>query len=153
MRFHFMLSLIAVLRTVEGISQDLSQYKYVYVPTLTYSNKKPDKWNISSRIRKKFKRVGFEVLADTTGQLPIDLISNPCLLLTCTIHHTKIVIGTNAVNLKLIDCDGQVILKCHGEGMSWSVRADYRLASKRAFEKIKNCLHESSLTENSSRTL
>ncbi|MFT7030216.1 MAG: S1-C subfamily serine protease [Marinoscillum sp.] len=132
-----LLILILFVTTSNFFGQDLSGYKYVYVPTLTYQNGGTDIWSISSNLRTLFMQKGFTVLNESSNPTQ-DLQQNPCLLLTCFIDHTNVTVGTNSVTLILKDCNNKIVITSKGSAAGWSVQDDFNKATKRAFRDIEN---------------
>lgn len=132
-----LLFLIVLLTALNLNGQDLSGFKYVFVPTLTYQNGGTDIWSISSKLRTSFGQKGFIVLNESSTA-PQELNNDPCLLLRCFIDHTNVTSGTNSVTLTLKDCNNRVILSSKGSAMGWSVQDDFNKATRRAFQDIDN---------------
>lgn len=123
--------------TLFSFGQTLDGYKYVYVPTMTYTNGGTDIWNISGMLRTWFSNKGFIVLTENTT--PNDeLKKDPCLLLTCEVNHTSVVSGTNKVTITLKNCKQEVVHTKTGGAMGWSLQDDYSKATKKAFEDINS---------------
>ena len=125
----------SILITFFSLGQTLDGYRYVYVPTLSYTDGTIDAWNISGMLRTWFSNKGFIVL---TEQSPVieELKRDPCLMLTCEINHTNVVSGTNKVTITLKNCKQEVVHTKTGSAMGWSLQDDYNKATKRAFEDI-----------------
>lgn len=132
-----LLFLVTIITALNLNGQDLSGFKYVFVPTLTYQNGGTDIWSISSKLRTSFGQKGFIVLNESSTA-PQELNNEPCLLLRCFIDHTNVTSGTNSVTLTLKDCNNRVILSSKGSAMGWSVQDDFNKATRRAFEDIDN---------------
>ena len=132
-----LLFLIVLITALNLNGQDLSGFKYVFVPTLTYQNGGTDIWSISSKLRTSFGQKGFIVLNESSTA-PQELNNDPCLLLRCFIDHTNVTTGTNSVTLTLKDCNNRVILSSKGSAMGWSVQDDFNKATRRAFQDIDN---------------
>lgn len=130
-----LLILIVLVTTLNVSGQDLSGFKYIFVPTLTYQNGGTDIWSISSKLRTAFMQKGFVVL-DESSNPPQELQKDPCLLLRCFIDHTNVTYGTNSVSLTLKDCNDIIILTSKGSAAGWSVQDDFNKATRRAFSKI-----------------
>lgn len=124
---------VFIVATLNG--QDLSGFKYVYVPTLTYKNGGTDIWSISSKLRTSFMQKGLTVVNESSVTLR-EIQNNPCLLIRCFIDHTNVTIGTNSVNLTLKDCNDKIIATGKGSAAGWSVQDDFNKATRRAFNKI-----------------
>lgn len=128
-------SMLALI--ISSFGQTLDGYKYVSVPTLTYTNGGTDNWNISAMLRTWFSEKGFIVLTENSS--PTDeLKKDPCLLLICEINHTNVVSGTNKVTVSLKNCQQKIVYSKTGSAMGWSLQDDYNKATKRAFEDIKS---------------
>lgn len=126
-----------VLLTVLNLNgQDLTGFKYVFVPTLTYGNR-TDIHSISSKLRTSFGQKGLIVINESSTP-PQELNDDNCLLLRCFIDHTNVTSGTNSVTLTLKDCNNRVILSSKGSAMGWSVQDDFNKATRRAFKEIDN---------------
>ena len=120
-----------------SFGQTLDGYKYLYIPTLTYNNGETDIWNIAGMLKTWFANKGLIVLTDNSI-LTDELKKDPCLLLTCEIHHTNIVSGTNKVTITLKNCKQEVVHTKTGSSMGWSLQDDYNKATKRAFEEVNS---------------
>jgi len=129
--------LATLLFTISSLGQTLDGYKYVYVPTLTYTNGGSDNWNISGMLRKWFSDKGFFVLSENSSPIE-ELKTDPCLLLTCEVNHTNVTTGTNRVTITIKNCQQAVVYSKTGSAMGWSLQDDYNKATKRAFEDIKS---------------
>ena len=135
MKKFFIASAFFFLISESTYGQSLDGYKYVYVPTVTYTSGGSDIWNISGMLRTWFSNKGFIVINENTPV--IDEIKNdPCLLLTCEINHTNVISGTNNVTITLKNCKSEVVYTKTGGAMGWSLQDDYNKATKRAFEGI-----------------
>src|SRR5690606_23906382 len=132
-----LLFLFALITAISLKGQDLSGFKYVFVPTLTYQNGGKDIWSISSKLRTLFMQKGFIVLNESSTA-PQELQKDPCLLLRCFIDHTNVTYGKNSVNLTLKDCNDRVVLTSKGSAAGWSVQDDFNKATRRAFDKISD---------------
>lgn len=133
-----LLILLTLSLTLKINGQNLNGYKYVFVPTLSYGKaNKADIWGISTKLRAYFAYKGFVVI-DEYSTRDKELQSNPCLLITCIIEHTNITNGINSVNLKLQDCNNEIILTSSGGAMGFTVQDDFNKATRRAFQKISN---------------
>mgnify|MGYP002405544632 CR=1 FL=1 len=132
-----LLFLFFLITAISLKGQDLSGFKYVFVPTLTYQNGGTDIWSISSKLRTSFMQKGFIVL-DESSTAPQELQKDPCLLLRCFIDHTNVTYGTNSVNLTLKDCNDRIVLTSKGSAAGWSVQDDFNKATRRAFDKISD---------------
>ena len=126
-----------LILTMFSFGQKLDGYKYVYVPTLTYTNGGTDIWNISGMLRIWFSNKGFMVLTENSPTTE-ELKNDPCMLLTCEVNHTNIVSGTNKVTITLKNCKQEVVYISTGGAMGLSLQADYNKATKRAFEEVNS---------------
>ncbi len=130
-----LLFLFVLIISISLKGQDLSGFKYVFVPTLTYQNGGTDIWSISSKLRTSFMQKGLIVL-DESSTAPQEVQNNPCLVLVCFIDHTNVTYGTNSVSLTLKDCNDRIVLTSKGSAAGWSVQDDFNKATRRAFDKI-----------------
>lgn len=133
----FISCLTTLLLAISTLGQTLDGYKYIYVPTLTYTNGGADNWNISGMLRTWFSDKGFVVMTENSSPTE-ELKKDPCLLLTCEINHTNVISGTNRVTVTLNNCQQAVVYSKTGSAMGWSLQDDYNKATKRAFEDIKS---------------
>lgn len=131
----YLFLLAALLLTKISFGQSLDGYKYVYLPTLTYTSGGTDVWNISGMLKTWFAKKGFVVLSDNSTS-PEELKNDPCLLLKCEINHTNVVSGVNKVTITLKNCKEEVVHSNTGGAMGWSMQDDYNKATRRAFSKI-----------------
>lgn len=137
MKKGFITFLTVFFLAVSSIGQTLDGYKYVYVPTLTYTSGGTDIWNISGMLKKWFSDKGFIVLSENSA--PTDeLKKDPCLMLTCEVNHTNVTYGTNRVTVTLKNCQQQSVYSKTGGAMGLSMQDDYNKATKRAYEDIKS---------------
>ncbi len=129
--------LAILLVSAFSFGQILDGYKYVYVPTLTYTNGGSDIWNISGMLRTSFSNKGFIVLTENSTP-PEEVKKDPCLLLTCEISHTNVTSGVNKVTITLKNCKEEVVHSNTAGAMGLSMQADYNKATKKAFSEINS---------------
>ncbi len=134
------LTLVVLIYTSIIFGQNLDGFKYVYVPTLVYQNDRQDVWGICSSVRNQFSKLGFVVLTESSGEID-ELKSNPCLLLVGKLNHYSE--QPNAfggyfshVELELLDCNGESILKFDEKGKGLDLAGDFKIATR----KINNQL-------------
>lgn len=133
-----LMTFLAVAFTITAFGQSLDGYKYVYVPTLKYTDGSYDTWSISSMSRTYLSNFGFIVLTESSGILD-EIKKDPCLVLTCVTEHTTVVSGTsNRVTATLKNCKEEAVYASTGSAMGWSLQDDYNKATKRAWEDLKN---------------
>jgi len=96
--------LMVLFVSITSFGQTLDGYKYVFVPTLTYTNGGTDIYGISRMLRGFFESKGFIVLTESST-LPNELKVNPCLSLWCVISSSN---ETSTVTIDLKNCKGEV---------------------------------------------
>lgn len=128
---------IMLVLSVLTFGQALDGYKYVYVPALSYQNGGTDIWGIAGRLRNYFSNKGFIVLNELVSP-PKEIVENTCLLLSCEINHTNIVVGTNEVTIVLRNCKNEIVISNTGSAAALSVQDDFNKATKRAFSLIES---------------
>lgn len=132
--------ILLFLLTTFSIGQNtnlLDGYKYVFVPTLTYTDGNTDIWNISTMLKTFFSEKGFVVLTEKTLNNS-EVKKNPCLLLRCKVTHTNVYSGVNNVTITLLNCKEEAVITNTGSAMGWSLQDDYNKATRRAFSVINN---------------
>jgi len=116
-------------------NMSLDGYKYVFVPTLKYSDGEIDKWKLSKYANVSFSSMGFIVLTEQSSA-PEEIKNDPCLLIKCELTHSNVITGVNTVTLILKNCNNNIVFNETGGGMGFSLQDDYNQAFLKIAKKL-----------------
>lgn len=131
--------IIFFLSVPDARAQDLdalNQFKYAVVQTLYYENMEPDKYAISSNVRKHFIEKGFTTVTETKRYWPEELYNNPCMAVYCYISAQSGVFSKYKVLIEMKDCNGKVLYRRLGKGTGETSADAFKEATEMALSKF-----------------
>jgi hypothetical protein len=122
-------------------AQQLSDYKYVYVPQ-NINEFENNKYQLNSTLVKKLKEKGYEVLQEVQGNWPDELKQDPCKVANINLINTGNFFK-NRLTFEAKDCNGKVLLSNQGK----SNEKDFDLGYMESLQKSLVILQPSAPTE------
>lgn len=123
------LFIVLLFTSIGASAQQLSDYKYVYVPQ-DFKEFEDNQYQLNSTLVKKLEDKGYAVLQEVQGNWPDELKQNPCKVAMISILKSGNVF-TNKLTFEAKDCNDKVILSQEGK----SREKDYELGYKEALQK------------------
>lgn len=111
----------------------LNGYKYLFIPTIKWSDGRIDPYGIARRVGEYFIKKGFVVLTEQSTR-PKELQIDPCLMLTCT-GATQSGVGVS-VTITLQNCKNERVFSNKGRGFGLVERDSYNIAIKKALAPL-----------------
>ncbi|WP_379965909.1 hypothetical protein [Epilithonimonas sp. UC225_85] len=131
-KFSIFLSIIFIVLIK---SQNLSDYKYVLIPSEFNDFKENRSYDLNVILEKSLKGKKYTILSENKTQWPSDALVNPCKVVNAEILDDKSMFR-NKVILQFKDCNNQVILIQKGVSTIKEYEPGFQDALKRALVQI-----------------
>ena len=141
------ITILALITSVSGFSQNVNSYKYVIVPNQFEFLKGSDQYQLNSLTKFLFEKYGFEVFLDNE-KLPTDLANNRCKALTAFVTEES-GLFTTKLNVGLKDCNNnELFLSEVGESRTKEYKQAYHEALREAFKSVAGLNYHYNNTQN-----
>jgi hypothetical protein len=121
--------------------KQMSDYKYVIVPTQYEFLKEDDKFQLNSLTKFLFNKYGFTAIM-ANEEYPTDLKNDNCLAMRADVDKLKGILTTK-LQVELKDCSNTIIYTTAvGQSRKKEYKTAYNLALRNAFESFKFTKHE-----------
>ncbi|SEF48971.1 hypothetical protein SAMN05421847_0121 [Halpernia humi] len=133
-----LLYILLIISSANCTAQQLSDYKYVYVPK-DFKEFENNQYHLNSTLVSKLKEKGYQVLQEVQGNWPEELKQNPCKVAKINILKSGNIF-TNKLTFEATDCNGKAFLSQEGK----SSEKDYEIGYQQALQKSMVNLQKSS---------
>ncbi len=117
-------------------AQSLTNTKIVQVKSVYDFQTEFNEYRVNSFLKYQLEEAGFQVYYDTQ-ETPAEVKTDPCKELKCIVTRDKSMLATK-LNIKLINCKGDVVFNTDGESR-------LKMRNKSHVDAIKNALEHSTL--------
>ncbi len=107
------LQIFAIFFATVFYGQQVSDYKYIYIPE-TFNDIKANKYGLNELLATKLKQSKFTVITENKLNWPAELADNPCQVLTVEISNTSNMFK-NKVKIDFKDCENKSLLSLDGK--------------------------------------
>lgn len=118
----------------------LNGYKYIYFPTIKWSDGRVDPYGIARKIGQYFSEKGF-IIFDENSPVPKEIQDDPCLALTFTGEARSPGVGSESITIILKNCKNEVVFSGKGKTMGMTAQGGMNSAIKKALAPVNSLVY------------